>query len=82
MRRVCVPDRYWLTTRPVVSQIGYSSSTTSADSRNGTPWNRALPSGWKNVPPSNRRGVPGWPTSGIGQNRPISSSMRCHVAPR
>src|SRR5688572_9611158 len=22
MRRVCVPDRYWLTTRPVVSQIG------------------------------------------------------------
>ncbi len=22
MRRVCVPERYWLTTRPVVSQTG------------------------------------------------------------
>ena len=33
IRRVWVPDRYWLTTRPVVSQTGYSSSTTSADSR-------------------------------------------------
>ena len=32
MRRVWVPDRYWLTTRPVVSSTGYSSSTTSADS--------------------------------------------------
>ena len=33
MRRVWVPDRYWLTTRPVVSHTGYSSSTTSAGGR-------------------------------------------------
>ena len=51
MRRVWVPDRY-ATTRPVVSQIGYSSSTTSADSRNGTAWKRARPSGWAKTPPS------------------------------
>ena len=37
MRRVCVPDRYWLTTRPVVSQTGYSSSTTSAGSPERAP---------------------------------------------
>ena len=30
MRRVCVPERNWLTTRPVVSISGYSSSTSSA----------------------------------------------------
>src|SRR5690606_12004006 len=33
MRRVCVPDRYWLITRPVVSQTGYSWSTSSAGGR-------------------------------------------------
>ena len=29
MRRVCVPERNWLTTRPVVRKIGYSSSSVS-----------------------------------------------------
>ena len=46
MRRVWVPDRYWLTTRPVVSHTGYSSSTISAGSGSGTAWKRARPSGW------------------------------------
>ncbi len=59
----------------VVDDLGRTRGT-------GTAWKRALPSGWKNWPPSNRRGVPGWPTSGTGQNRPISSSTRSQVTPR
>src|SRR5262249_7746032 len=46
MRRVCVPDRNWLTTRPVVSISGYSSSMSSAGGVYGATLNRALPS-WK-----------------------------------
>ena len=33
MRRVCVPERNWLTTRPVVRISGYSASTSSAGGR-------------------------------------------------
>ena len=41
MRRVCVPDKYCDTTRPVVNNTGYSASTDSADNLYGTPWKRA-----------------------------------------
>src|SRR5690606_11245450 len=45
MRRVCSPDRYWLTTRPVVNQMGNSSSVCSAGGRHGVGTNRARPDG-------------------------------------
>ena len=81
MRRVCVPDRYWLTTRPVVSQIGYSSSTTSAGSRNGTRVEAGLAVRVEELPALEQARRAGWPTSGHGQNTPISSSIRSQVMP-
>jgi hypothetical protein len=45
MRRVWVPERKWLTTRPVVSRIGYSLSTSSVGGEYVATTKRALPSG-------------------------------------
>ena len=45
MRRVCSPDRNWLTTRPVVRISGYSSSGTSAGGVYGATTKCARPSG-------------------------------------
>jgi hypothetical protein len=45
MRRVCVPDRKWLTTRPVVRSSGYSASASSAGGSYFAATKRALPSG-------------------------------------
>jgi hypothetical protein len=44
IRRVCVPERNWLITRPVVSISGYSASTSSAGGLYFATLKRALPS--------------------------------------
>ena len=59
IRRVWLPDRKCATVRPVVSSIGYSSSSDSVGAPHSTGENLARPSGKKNRPSSNRRGVPG-----------------------
>lgn len=74
-RRVCAPDWYWDTTRPVVSTTGYSASVSSAAARCVTGTNRARPSSVANRS-RNSRGVPAWSSSGQGQNTPSSAAIR------
>ena len=76
MRRVCVPERYWLTTRPVVRWTGkVAVHGIAGRAIHSVTRKRALPSGWKKRPPSKSRGVPGWSFVGQGQKTPISRSI-------
>ncbi len=64
--------------RPVLSSVGYSSSTISAGGWNGMPCSRPLPR--VNLPTC-RYCVPGWSGVGHGHCTPPSFSMRSQVMP-
>ena len=75
MRRVCVPERYWLTTRPgreVDGKLGVHRIAALAPFELHE---MRLAIGVEEAPPSNSRGVPGWSSDGHGQKTPICSSI-------